>query len=189
MRTLFALLLASTFVAAKPPTVEGYVRLDAFRKQLSERIKKLKEEEAFNEKPFPEQLLIKWEAGETSFGKIRKLTGDKVIEEIFKWDELQATEPTKAAKRVMELLPQVMSAKYGQIVKMNKTFKNERYKTTAELVDHLVKPPAHVRQLAIVCLEAAYGTRLRYVANDPKSTRMKRQKAWDSHIKKLKTKK
>jgi hypothetical protein len=187
---LIAILLLSVPFAdvadAKPPTVEGFVRLAKLRKQLAEKLTELRVAETFASKPFPEQLLMKWDEGATSFGKMKKITAEKVLDQIFDWDELIGSEPTEAANRVIALLPIVMGRKYGQVVRMNRSFKSERYKATKGLVDELVKPPVHVRKLAILSLQAVYSTRRQYVETDPKSTRLKRQKAWEAYIKKIK---
>jgi len=170
---------------AKPPTVEGYVRIDEFNQLLAGKLQELREAEEFEKKPFPEQLVIKWEKGATSFKKVRKINGPDVVEEVFEWEELQSEPPTDATKRLMELLPKVLRDKYGAALKMDGDFKRERYKLGKILVDNLVKPPLHVRKLAIDCLEAMHHTRRNYVPEDPKDKRLKGQKAWKNYIERV----
>jgi hypothetical protein len=141
--------------------------------------------EDFASKPFPEQILMKWDEGAAKFGG-KKVTAKEVMEQIFKWDEMTAAEPSEAALRVIELLPQVMGRKYGQVRQLSRAFKNDRYHATKDLVAQLVKPPVHARKLAVDSLYAVYTTRRQYVATDPKSVRLKRQKAWATYIKKIK---
>jgi hypothetical protein len=178
-----ALLLALAIpAAAKPPRVDGFVRIDEFTQNLAGKLQELREAEEFEKKPFEEQLLIKWEKNATSFKHVKKIKGPDVVEMIFEYDELLKEPPTDVAQRIAERLPAVLRAKYGESLKMSKTFKTERWKVGKILVAQLVKPPLHVRQLAIDCLEGAHRTRLAYVATDPKERRTRKQKAWKAYI-------
>ena len=116
LRSIALLLLLSLPVAAKPPTVEAFVRLDRFNRQLLEKLQRLRDAEEFEKKPFPEQLLIRWDKGASSFKHVRKISGPDVLELIFKWEELAQEPSTDAAKRIMQKLPEVLKAKYGDVV-------------------------------------------------------------------------
>lgn len=189
MRTpiLFALVvLLSIPAAAKPPTVEGFVRKDEFNQLLAGKLQELREAEEFEKKPFEEQLLIKWGANASSFKHVKTIKGDDVVEKIFEYEELLKEPPTDVAQRLMKKLPEVLEAKYGQSLKMNKKFKTERWRVGKILIGQLVKPPLHVRQLASDCLEACHHTTLGYVATDPKGRRVQKQKAWKAYIDRVK---
>jgi len=182
--SLFALLLATPAVWGKPPASEGFVRMEKLSTILAKRFQELKEAEDFKKKPFPEKLLIKWNDGETSFESVRKLTGEVVLKHIFEWDELLSETPSEAAARVTKLLPNVLKYKYGEAINLNSAFKRDRYKVGKELVDQLVKPPLHVRELALLCLKNTYNAgRNTYVAEDPKSRRVKSAKVWLDYVK------
>ena len=160
-------------VWAKPPASEGFVRFVM-----------LKKAEEFKKKPFPEKLLIRWSEGESSFESVRKLNGEAVVKAIFEWDDLTGEARTEAGERVAELLPEVLKEKYGEATRLNTAFRRDRYKVGRELVDQLVKPPLHVRELAIECLKMTYnGGRRGYVAEDAKPRRIKRQKEWLDYVK------
>ena len=180
--SLATCLLLAVPVAAKPPAVEDFVRIDEFNRQLADKLQQLREAEEFEKKPFPEQLMIKWEKGAATFKHVRKINGPDVLDAIFDWDELAQEPVTDATKRIMKRLPEVLKYKYGDVVKMSSTFRRDRYKVGKVLVDQLVKPPLHVRELAINCLEEIHKTRRQYVAEDPKEKRIKRQKAWKAYI-------
>ena len=183
-RSIALLFLLVLPVAAKPPFVEGFVRLDRFNQQLADKLQNLREAEEFEKKPFPEQLLIKWDKGAASFKK-RKIVGPDVLKTIFDWEELFQEPPTDATKRIIQQLPEVLKLKYGNIVKMGKTFRRERFLVGRVLIGQLVKPPLHVRELAITCLEEIHKTRRQYVASDPKEKRVKRYKAWKAYIERV----
>ena len=183
---LFWLLLFGAVASAKPPASDGFVRIDAFSRALAGRFQTLKKAEDFEKKPMPEKLLIKYGEGEKSFGSVKRLTGAAVIEAIFEWDEFIGETKSEAADRVIKLLPEVVKNYYGNAVKRNPAFKNDRYKASKVLVDQLVKPPLHVRELAIECLKNMYGARRGYVAEDSKSKRKRRQSEWSSYIKQRK---
>ncbi|MHC4451890.1 MAG: hypothetical protein ACYS0E_17420 [Planctomycetota bacterium] len=189
MRTSLVLafvVLLSVPAAAKPPAAEGFVRIDEFNQLLAGKLQELREAEEFEKKPFEEQLLIKWGKDATSFKHVRKITGPDVVDTIFEYEELLKEPPTDVAQRIAKKLPEVLKAKYGESLKMNKKFKLERFKVGKILVAQLVKQPLHVRQLAIECLDAVHHTRRGYVAEDPKDKRVKKQKAWKDYIDRVK---
>ena len=185
-RVAILLPLLAVVASAKPPVSEDFKRIDAFNRELASRFQKFKEAEEFKQKPLPEKLIIKWNDGEKSFGGVKKLTGETVIKAVFEWDELGSEKKSEAVDRVLILLPDVIKARYGQAVRLNSAFKTDRYKASRVLVDQLVKPPLHVRELAIECLKNMYGARRGYVAEDSKSKRQRRQKEWSSYIKQRK---
>ena len=181
---LLSILLLSGAAFAKPPQVEGFVRMDEFNRQLRTRFQEFREAEEFGQKPFPEKLLIKWSEGAPSFESVRKITGEVVLKEIFAWDELIGENPSEAADRAATLLPDVLKTKYGEATRLSKTFRTDRFKTARVLVDQLVKPPLHVRELAIKCLQMTYnGNRRGYVETDSKAKRKTKQKEWLDYIK------
>jgi hypothetical protein len=187
MRT--SLLLASLLglapvAASKPPTSAGFVRLQELNTLLVKRYQELKDAEEFEKKPMPEKLLIKWEQGETSFGSVRKLTGEVVVKAIFEWEEFISDTPSDAAIKVGKLLPAALKTRYGEAIQITTAFKKERYQVGKELVDQLVKPPLHVRELAIECLQMTYNqNRKGYVPEDKRASRMKKQKEWRDYVK------
>lgn len=185
-RSLLLTLLFAVPALAKPPTVEGYMRMDEFGRKLEGKLQELREAEEFEKKPFPEQLVIKWEKGATSFRKVRNFDGVDVVKEVFDWEEIQKEPPTEATQRIMTKLPEVLRVKFGAALKMDRDFKRERYKIGRILVDNLVKPPLHVRKLALDCLEAMHHTRRNFVPEDPKDKRVKGQNAWKKYIDRVK---
>lgn len=181
---LALLLLLAPIAAAKPPASAGFVRLQELNTLLAKRYQELKLAEDFEKKPLPEKLLIKWDLGETSFGSVRKLTGEVVVKAIFEWDEMTSDTPSEAALRVIAFLPTALKTHYGEAIRINTAFKRDRYKVGLELVNQLVKPPLHVRELAIQCLQMTYNQgRKAYVAEDSKARRMKKQKEWKDYVK------
>lgn len=185
LTSLALVLFVVPSVWAKPPASEGFKRLEDLKTDLAKRYQQLKKAEEFEKKPLPEKLLIAWERGDTSFGNVRKLTGEVVVKAIFEWDELTGEAPSEAANRVVKLLPQALKTYYGEATRLNTAFKRDRYKVGRELADQLVKPPLHVRELAIACLMNTYNQgRKGYVAEDAKSRRLKRQKDWIDYVKK-----
>ncbi|MHC4955318.1 MAG: hypothetical protein ACYTGZ_15810 [Planctomycetota bacterium] len=184
IRFVTCLFLLAAAALAKPPQIEGFVRMDEFNRRLRTRFQELKEAEEFAQKPFPEKLLIRWNEGATSFESVRKLTGEVVLKEIFEWDELIGEKPSEAADRVAKSLPDVLKTKYGEATRLSTAFRRDRYKTARVLVDQLVKPPLHVRELAIKCLQMTYnGNRRGYVETDSSKKRLRRQKEWLDYIK------
>jgi len=184
-RFAIAILLLAVPAAARPPRVDAdvtFVRIDEFGKLIAGKHQQLKYEEEFRKKPFPEQLVIKWGEGATEFKTMRKIDGPDVIETVFEWEELRQEKPSEAALRVCKELPEVLKKKYGAVLKMDNKFKRERYRMGRLLVDELVKPPLHVRQLAADCLEAMHHTRQNYVADDDKEKRARAQKRWKTYI-------
>ena len=182
IRVLPILLLLVGLASAKPPSSDGFERIDALQRQLAARLQKLKTAEEFEKKPLPEKLLIKWSDNEKKFENV-KLSGESVLEAIFEWDEFIGEKPSEAADRVAKQLPEVIKTRYGEAVKLTSSFKKDRYEASKVLVNQLVKPPLHVRILAIECLKNMYGARRGYVAEDDKSKRSKRQSEWSKYIK------
>ena len=181
---LSLVLLLAPWAEAKPPSSAGFVRLQDLTTQLAKRYQELKLAEEFEKKPLPEKLLIAWDRGDTSFGSVRKLTGEVVVKAIFEWDGLTAETPNEAALRVAKFLPQALKTHYGEAIRINTAFKRDRYKVGLELVDQLVKPPLHVRELAVQCLQMTYNQgRKGYVAEDSKTRRIKKQKEWKDYVK------
>ena len=81
------------------------------------------------------------------------------------------------------MLPQALKTHYGEAIKITSSFKRDRYQVGKELVDQLVKPPLHVRELAIECLQMVYNQgRKAYVAEDSKARRIKKQKEWKDYV-------
>ena len=171
---------------AKPPASQDFKRIDDFKRELASRFQQFKKAEEFKQKPLPEKLIIKWSEGEKAFGGVKKLTGEAVIKAVFEWDALGAEKKSEAVDRVLKLLPEVIKTRYGQAVVLNRSFKVDRYNASKVLVDQLVKPPLHVRELAIECLKNMYGARRGYVAEDSKAKRERRKKEWSSYIKQRK---
>ncbi len=185
-RVAIILPLLAVVAVAKPPASQDFKRIDAFNRELASRFQKFKEAEDFKQKPLPEKLVIKWSEGAKAFGGVKKLTGEAVIDAVFEWDALSAENKSEAVDRVLKLLPDVIKTRYGQAVVLNRSFKIERYNASRVLVDQLVKPPLHVRELAIECLKNMYGARRGYVAEDSKAKRQRRQKEWSTYIKQRK---
>jgi len=181
--SLALLLVFAPVAAAKPPASSGFVRLQQLNTELAKRYQELKKAEEFEKKPLPEKLLIKWDEGETSFGSVKKLTGEVVVKAIFEWAELTGPNPSEAATRVAKMLPQALKTHYGEAIRITTAFKRDRYQVGKELVDQLVKPPLHVRELAIECLQMTYNQgRKAYVAEDSKARRIKKQKEWKDYV-------
>ena len=115
-------LLLAVPAAGKPPRVDAtvqFVRIDEFDKLIAGKHQQLKYEEEFRQKPFPEQLVIKWGEGATEFKSMRKIDGPDVIETVFEWEELRQEKPSEAAQRVCKELPLVLEKKYGAVLKMD----------------------------------------------------------------------
>ena len=168
-------------VEAKPPASPDFMRTDAFKKALEARLKKLQEQEEFDAKPRPEQLVLLLKRGTKRLGS-EKLTGAGVIKEVFGWKELRAAALGKPAERTAELLPEALHACYGSLDRKSKSAARERYKASRELVDALTDKHLRIRTIAIACLSAVYGETRGYKPGAPESERKRIQKKWAKAI-------
>ncbi len=177
------LLVAMPLAAeAKPPVVPGYARMDDLENDLASAAQRMREEEEFAAKPFAERLILRFQAGATSYEDVKRLDGEDLVEQILeKWKEAQAEEVDKEVIRILALLPEALKARYD----VNPIPKRERFKASKLLVEALVHRYTPIRQAAIDCLKALYGQTRLYQPDLPLKRRMDIKKDWQKLIEKL----
>lgn len=181
-RLLPVALLLGSAALARPPAAPHYARHDTLEVILRERQQDLQRREEFEAKPFVWRALIRFSQGHQTYERLR-LTGDKVIEEIEKWEAL--AQPTASlseeAKGVLADLAPALGKRFprgGDIDRL------ERYKASKLLVDWLTHDLYHFRATGIAGLEAMYQTRRMYQPDKQAADRKRLQRDWLNYIKK-----
>ena len=167
--------------AAGPPKITNYARIDNLRAHYDREIARLQRDVAFRAKPRIERMIIRY--GEHRMLEGKKLTGDYVVMQVFEeWGAIKTASPAKADVKILMLLPEALKANYAGIraVGLNR---KERLNASKPLVKALMNDHLYVRQAAIDCLKAIYGTNHLYRADASKRERSKAQKDWGRFIK------
>ncbi len=175
--------LVAAPAAARPPKIANYARIDNLLAHYDRETERLREEEAFRAKPRIERMIIRYGGQRTFEGK--KLTGDYVVKQVFdEWEAIQKASPTEADVKILMSLPDALKANYSGIraVRVNKVNKKERKNASKPLVKALMNDHLYVRQAAINCLKAIYGTINLYRADATKRDRARAQKNWEALV-------
>ena len=183
MRTaplLLVLLIPALPASAEPPLVRGFQRADTLEQRMHERKDVLTAEEEFARKSWHERMLIRYAEGAEKFGG-RKLSDTFVVRQFFGWKEIRTDEPDAESVRVAMLLPEALRLR---LVAAEPLPKAQRYEASRPLVDALTSKHRALRDLAIACLRALYGTELFYEPDASASERAKAQRAWAREIRK-----
>ena len=184
MRALAPVLLLALAAAAQPPVIPDFVRMKKFKDDIASRIAQLKADEEYASKPDQEKMLLAFEKGEKTFGKLR-LTGVLVVETcLMKWADVQQADPTEAAKRVLAKLPLVLWERYGKVVDVPK----DRKDMSKDLLDALDSEFLHVRSAAFESLKKIYRTEVgfMYVPDMNKAERKGPIENWRKFVRKQK---
>jgi len=180
---LIALFLGLVAGAARanPPRTLAYWRYDALLDILADRYRELKRQEEFEAKPLVAKMLIRYEQGYDTLGKIR-LTGDGIVRAVEEWKELDKApeQLSQDARDVLSLLPLALQKHFRRGGSINK---RERYKVSKRLVRWLTHERFHMRQAGIDSLDALYRTRRSYDPASPPAARAAKQKEWEHYIK------
>ena len=175
--------LVAAPAAARPPKITNYARIDNLLAHYDRETERLRQEEAFKAKPRIERMIIRYGEQRTFEGK--KLTGDYVVKQVFdEWEAIQKASPTEADVKILMSLPDALKANYSGIraVRVNKVNKKERKNASKPLVKALMNDHLYVRQAAINCLKAIYGTINLYRADAAKRDRARAQKNWEALV-------
>ena len=177
---LFLSLVAAP-VAARPPKITNYARIDNLLAHYDRETARLRREAEFRAKPRIERMIIRYRQQRTFEGK--KLAGDYVVKQVFDdWDAIQKTSPTEADVKILMQLPQALKANYSGIRAVGVNRK-ERLNASKPLVKALTHDRLHMRQAAIDCLKAIYGTINLYRADASEADRKKAKRSWEGYIK------
>ena len=178
MRAAILVLLILPAALAKPPEVPGYARMEELRQRMVARKDQLAQQEAFEAKPRVEKLILNFQRGKPT-PEGRKLTGEMVVKELFKWDPLMTTAPEDSALKVLEQLDDAMRERFARVVPIPK---EERYQASEELVKALTHQYFHIRKAAIDALFAIYADRKFYQPEMTAAKRKAKQKEWKKYI-------
>ena len=181
MRILAALLalLPALAAFAKPPEVAGYARMDELRQRMVARKDQLAEIEEFERKPRVEKLIILFKRGTPKTPDGKKLTGEFLLKEVFKWEPLLKVDPSPEALAILNQLPEAMRERYARVVPIPK---RNRYAASKQLVLALNDDYIHFRKAAIESLFAIYADRKFYQPEMAPSKRKAKQKEWSRYI-------
>jgi hypothetical protein len=177
---LLALLIPALPASAEPPSVHGFQRGDPLEQRMQERRRELLAEEEFARKPWHEKLVIRYAEGAASFDG-RKLSDTFVVRQFLGWKEIRNDAPDPESVRVAMLLPEALRLR---LVASKPLPKASRFEASRPLVEALTSRYRALRDLAIACLRALYGTELFYEADASASDRVKMQRAWAKEIRK-----
>ena len=173
--------LVAAPAAARPPKITNYARIDNLLAHYDRETARLQREVEFGAKPRIERMIIRY--GDQRMFEGRKLTGDYVVKQVFEeWDAIQKASPTEADVKILMKLPQALKANYSGIRAVGVNRK-ERLNASKPLVKALAHDRLHMRQAAIDCLKAIYGTINLYRADANEKERKARKKSWESYIK------
>jgi hypothetical protein len=127
-------------------------------------------------------MLIAFAKGEKFDNK--KLDGEKVVEMILKWDEVNTDPPSEAGKRVLADLPTVLFERYAKAIEIPR----DRKDVAMKLCDALDSDSIHIRYAAFEALKKIYRTPsgFMYVVDMEKKARQDPIKSWKNYVRKQK---
>jgi len=183
-----ALLLGLLPVAelrADPPKIPGYARLRELRDHLDATLTRLRQQEEFEAKPYPEKLLIWFEQGleKTPAPDNKRLSGEFVVRELFRWDRMRDHgAPGEVTRVALNDLPRVMRVRFRDAIPIPK---RERAKAALEICDYLNDEHFHIRKAAIDAIAAIYNETKGYTPDMSPRDRRAKEKEIRDMIRKL----